>query len=300
MRVVSLLPSATELVCALGHSADLVGRSAECDFPPAVRSLPIVMAARAWDADAPSAAIDKRVSAARGRGESLYTLNVPLLRELRPEVLLTQDLCGVCSVTGDEVRAACDEAGIRPEVVSLTPRSLEDVWESARTVGAAVADPSAGVRLSESLRRRATGVEGSRVRPRVAVLEWLDPPIIAGLWTPEMIAAAGGESVLAEPRLPGVRCGWTDIAHEGPDLVLLSPCSFTVERTQRELEQPSVLAGLASLTPQLGTFVADEAYFSRPGPRLADGIDLLRHLISQETWSPPMPIRAYSPEGIAT
>jgi iron complex transport system substrate-binding protein len=298
MRVVSLLPSATELVCALGHTVDLVGRSAECDFPTAVRFLPIVMAARAWDGDASSAAIDARVSAARGRGESLYALDVPLLRELRPDLLLTQDLCGVCSVTGDEVTAACSEAGIRPAIVSLTPRSLDEVWDSARTVGAAIGDEAAGVRLSESLRRRAAA-GGPADRPRVAVLEWLDPPILSGLWTPEMILAAGGAPVLTEPGVPGVRCTWGAIAHAEPDLVVVSPCSFTVERTQRELEQPDTCAGLASLSPRLGTFVADEAYFSRPGPRLADGIDLLRHLISQETWTPPMPLRPLLPAGVA-
>jgi len=133
-----LLPSATEIVCALGHAADLVGRSAECDHPAEVRSLPVVMSARHWDPDTSSAVIDARVRTARGRGESLYSLDVALLRELRPDVLLTQDLCGVCSVTGSEVDAACAEAGIRPSVVSLTPRSLDEVWNSIETVGVAL------------------------------------------------------------------------------------------------------------------------------------------------------------------
>ena len=190
MRVVSLLPSATEIVCALGHPADLVGRSAECDHPAEVRSLPVVMAARAWDGAAPSAVIDARVRAARGRGESLYSLDVPLLRELRPDLLLTQDLCGVCSVTGSEVDAACAEAGIRPTVVSLTPRSLDEVWNSIETVGVALEDLEAGIRLAGELRRR-SAFRPADDPPIVAVLEWLDPPILAGLWTPDMILRAG-------------------------------------------------------------------------------------------------------------
>jgi iron complex transport system substrate-binding protein len=299
MRVLSLLPSATEIVCALGHTADLVGRSAECDFPTEVQSLPIVMAARVWDAGASSAAIDARVSAARARGESLYILSVPLLRALRPEVLLTQDLCGVCSVTGTEVTAACEEAGIDPTVVSLTPRSLDDVWASVETVATAIGDPEAGRLLARELRVRSLP-RGPGPGLKVAVLEWLDPPILAGLWTPEMVRAAGGIPVLTEGGVPGVHSGWSAIQRESPDLVLLSPCSFTVERTQQELDSAGVLERVASLTPRLGTFVADEAYFSRPGPRLADGVDLLRHLLYRDDWRPPMPVHALgSREAIA-
>jgi len=294
MRVVSLLPSATEIVCALGHGADLVGRSAECDYPEPVRTLPVVMEARAWDADASSGAIDARVTATRARGESLYTLNVPLLRRLRPELLLTQDLCGVCSVTGTEVTAACVAAGIRPAVVSLTPRSLEEVWSSVEAVAAALGDPVAGARLSGELRRRSMP-RGTGHAPRVAVLEWLDPPILAGLWTPDMIRAAGGIPVLTEAGVPGVRSDWTSLANSAPDLVVVSPCSFSVERTQHELVGSLLGEALESVAPPRGTYVVDEAYFSRPGPRLADGVDLLDHLISQEGWQPPMPVRAFAP-----
>jgi iron complex transport system substrate-binding protein len=290
MRVVSVLPSATEIVCALGHSRDLVGRSAECDYPASVGALPVVMSPRDGDSDSASGAIDARVSAARGRGESLYTLDVELLRELRPDLLLTQDLCGVCSVTGPEVDAACVKAGVRPQIVSLTPRSLAEVWASIETVAAALADPGAGARLANELRGRArfpTATGG----PKIAVLEWLDPPIVAGLWTPEMVTAAGGQPIGSQGQAPGVRTGWAEIAQERPDLVVVSPCSFSVERTRRELADLALRAELEGLAPRLGTFVADEAYFSRPGPRLADGIDLLRHLISQKDWRPPMPVR---------
>jgi len=248
------------------------------------------MAPRRWDSDAPSGAIDARVTAARGRGESLYTLDAELLRELQPELLLTQDLCGVCSVTGPEVDAACATAEVRPAIVSLTPRSLGDVWDSIETVATALQDPDAGVRLAEELRARTQRRE-SPGGLRVAVLEWLDPPIVAGLWTPEMITAAGGVPVGASARVPGVRTEWAQVARERPDLVVVSPCSFTVERTRRELSDPVLRTALDRISPSLGTYIADEAYFSRPGPRLADGVDLVRHLISREDWRPPMPVR---------
>src|SRR5208282_467185 len=194
MRVVSLLPSATEIVFALGHGSELVGRSVDCDFPDAARALPVVMHPRAWDNDAPSSVIDERVRRARSSGESLYELDMERLRELRPDLLLTQDLCGVCSVTEQEVGEACQRAGIHPEVVSLTPRTLEDVWRSVDVVGLALGDPAAGARLSRTLRSRSKRLP-SPTRPRVAVVEWLDPPILAGLWTPDVVEAAGGQPV---------------------------------------------------------------------------------------------------------
>jgi iron complex transport system substrate-binding protein len=292
LRVVSVLPSATEIVCALGHGDRLVGRSAECDYPESVHSLPVVMTPRHWDADAPSGEIDARVREARGRGESLYTLDVDLLRELRPDVLLTQDLCGVCSVTGPEVEAACARAGVRPAIVSLTPRTLEDVWSSVEIVGAAIGDRTSGTRLANQL-REASHPTPTANPPRIAVLEWLDPPLLSGLWTPTMITAAGGSPIGTETGAPGVRTDWTTIRKARPELVVVSPCSFSVERTERELEEPALRKELARLNPTLGTWLADEAYFSRPGPRLADGVALLRHLISREGWRPPMTVRPF-------
>ncbi len=298
MRIVSVLPSATEIVFALGRGDDLVGRSAECDFPEAVRSRPVVMYPRTLDADAPSGEIDARVAAARGRGESLYRLDTDRLRALRPDLLLTQDLCGVCSVTGDEVERACRAAGIRPTVVSLSPRRLDDVWGTVETIGSAVDAPEAGAALATSLRRRATAVDVVR-RPRVAVVEWTDPPILAGLWTPEIVRAAGGEPIGPTAGEPGVRTTWAELSAAGPDLVVVAPCSFSVDRAGVELDRPGTRAEIAAarLAPPLGLHLADEAYFSRPGPRLADGIDLLRHLLRGTHWTPPMPVRAVRPAG---
>jgi len=278
------------MVFALGHGSELVGRSSECDFPAAARRLPAVMRPRTWDADAPSAAIDARVRSARAQNESLYVLDIPLLRELQPDLLLTQDLCGVCSVTGPEVQSACAEAGVRPEVVSLTPRTLDEVWTSVEAVGRAVRDPAVGGRLAAKLRAR-TQPSAPRQPQRVAVVEWLDPPILAGLWASEMIHAAGATSLGPRPGEPGNRTTWEALAAQRPDLVVLSPCSFSVERTREELQDPHLRREVGRCEPApRGTFVADEAYFSRPGPRLADGVELLRHLLEGGDWSPPMPV----------
>ena len=290
MRIVSLLPSATEIVCALGAGSELVGRSEECDYPGSVRPLPVVMRARSWDADAPSAAIDARVSATRGAGESLYVLDVPALARLRPDVLLTQDLCGVCSVTESEVDAACRQAGVRPEIVSITPHNLEEVWRSVETVGAAIGRPDAASSLVAALRRRSASVGPATQGPLVAVVEWLDPPILAGLWTPEMVGRAGGRSWRVRTGEPGVRSDWSEVAAARPDLVILSPCSYRVDRTLRELRASPVRPMVDRTRPPMGLWIADEAYFSRPGPRLVEGVELVRDLLAGGSPSGPMSV----------
>ena len=292
MRVVSVLPSATEIVYALGHGSELVGRSAECDYPAAARSLPVVMAPRTWDADRPSREIDARVQRARGSGASLYELDVELLRRLEPDVILTQDLCGVCSVTDAEVAAACARADVAPLIVSLTPRTLPTVWQTVETVAKALDDPASGAALARQLRDRSEP-PGSKVRSRVAVVEWLDPPILAGLWTPDIVRAAGGMSIGPRRGRVGLRTDWASIGRSELDLLVLSPCSFSVERTLRELTDDRLRGSVSAVPAAKGIFVADEAYFSRPGPRLADGIDLVRHLLSGADWRPPMPVEGF-------
>jgi iron complex transport system substrate-binding protein len=293
MRVVSVLPSATEIVHALGHGSELVGRSAECDFPPEVGRLPVVMRPRTLDSDRPSREIDRRVREALGRNESLYELDIGLLRALAPELLLTQDLCSVCSVTDAEVAEALTEAGVAPRIVSLAPRTLEEVWTSFVTIGTALGDPSSGAHLLETAHdRTAFPPLGSSPR-RVAVVEWVDPPILAGLWTPDIIRAAGGVPIGPAPGTPGRTTSWAKLAAERPDLLILSPCSFSVPRTRRELNNPEVLQGVADSAPPLGTYLADEAYFSRPGPRLADGVRLIRDLLLGTRSKRPMPVERW-------
>jgi iron complex transport system substrate-binding protein len=293
MRVISLLPSATEIVYALGHGKELVGRSSECDFPPEVKALPEVMRPKVRDMDRSSRAIDDRVRGARSRNESLYDLDLEQLRALRPDLLLTQNLCGVCSVTEEEVTTACKRAGVSPRITSLTPTDLAEVWDSFETVGAALGDREAGA----SLARRAR--ESTPPRPStgrtIAVVEWLDPPILAGLWTPDLISAAGGVPVGPVRGEPGFGTSWSELAERAPDVLLLSPCSFSVARTKQELAgNPTLLREIHSVRPRAGTFIADEAHFSRPGPRLADGARLLRRILDHEPPTGPMPAELLS------
>jgi len=297
MRVVSLLPSATEIVHDLGAGASLVGRSEECDYPAAVRGLPVVMHAREWDADRPSREIDDRVRRVRGQGESLYELDLGELRSLAPDVVLTQDLCTVCSVTDSEVAAACRATGITPSIVTLGPRTLEEVWDSVETVGAALRIPERSRVLAADLRARTTMREPAAggALPVVAVVEWLDPPILAGLWTPDIVRCAGGTSLGVEAGVPGLRTTWGAIAATQPDLVVISPCSFSVERTRSELARSPVRPAVSRLTPRAGIWIADEAYFSRPGPRLAAGVELVCELLGGRAPRGPMPVERWEP-----
>jgi iron complex transport system substrate-binding protein len=276
VRVVSVLPSATEIVCALGEGASLVGRSEECDYPTQVEGLPVVMRARRRDGDRPSGEIDARVRDSLARAESLYTLDVPLIERLRPDLLLTQDLCRVCSVTEEEVAAACALAGLRPKVVSLSPRSLDEVWESIETIADALGAGPTGHRLAETLRARSTPRAGPTAR--VAVLEWIDPLIESGLWTPEMIGRAGASPYGTTSGKAAIPTSLEALEGDPPDLVIVSPCSFSVARTVRELQRSPLGPRLASWRLPRGVWIADEAYFSRPGPRLAEGLDLVDRL----------------------
>lgn len=296
MRVVSLLPSATEILHALGAGALMVGRSAECDFPRGVEDLPVVMRARAQDSGSSSAEIDARVQAVRGRGESLYVLDRLLLRSLRPDVLFTQDLCGVCSVTGDEVAEACRAAGINPRIVALTPRSLADVMDNIRSVGQAVGRAADAAKVAAALRARAQRVGGEvpRESPRVAVVEWLDPPILAGLWAADQITGAGGRPMEGiRSGTVGLRTGWADLVRAAPDITVVSPCSFPLDRTRRELRDPRLARALADLGGRV--WLADEAYFSRPGPRLWDGLELLGDLVDGVVPRAPFPVQSWPP-----
>ncbi len=281
MRIVSLLPSATEIVWAIGQGPSLVGRSDECDYPASVRSLPVVMRARAWDGERPSAEIDARVRRSLAGGESLYELDLDRLAQLRPDLLITQDLCAVCSVTEAEVQSSCAVAGIAPRIVSVSPRTLDDVVESFRTIAAAIGVPEAGDRLAREFTRRLGSVRPGEHSPTIAVLEWLDPPIVAGLWTIDLIERAGARPYGVARPAAHLRTTWDALEADPPDLVVVAPCSFPIERTRRELARdPNLSERLARIESRFGVLLADESYFSRPGPRLAGAPELLRQGLS--------------------
>ncbi len=272
LRIVSLLPSATEIVADLGCLDRLVGRSEECNFPPEAASLPVVSAARVDTSALPSGAIDAAVRESLLDGRSLYAVDRELLEQLQPDLIITQDLCRVCAVSSGELR---DVEALNVPILALDPRTLEGIEASVRTVADQLGVPEAGeretARMRQSIEATRRAVAGRRT-PRVAVLEWLDPPFAAGHWVPEMAEAAGGRELLGGAGEHSREVTWDDVRAAQPELIVLAPCGFTAERAAAE----------AHLVPSLGCRVVavhGDAYFSRPAPRVADGIALLAHLL---------------------
>jgi iron complex transport system substrate-binding protein len=282
MRIVSLVPSATEMLFALGLGPDLIAVTHECDYPEAARDLPKVTR----DVLPPglsSAEIDAAVKQRTLEGASIYELDDELLHDLRPDLIVTQALCSVCAVSYDDVRAIAGEIDSHPQVVALDPHTIGEVLGDARTLAQATDRKDAAAQLvrdaSARIDRVRLAVRGSR-RPRVAALEWLDPPFAAGHWTPQLIEYAGGEDVLGFAGEPSEERSWEEIKLVHPDIVIVMPCGFDVEFAHREAEMHrDQLAAVGA-----GEIVAVDAaaYFSRPGPRIVDGLELLAHILHPE------------------
>jgi iron complex transport system substrate-binding protein len=279
MRICSLLPSATEIVGHLGLTESLVGVSEECDWPSGVEVLPVVTASRVDPATLSGAEIDSAVRAAVAGGRSLYTVDEELLSGLAPDVILTQDLCTVCAVSGDDVATLCP---VGAEVISLNPMTLEGIASSVETLAVRLGVPGRGTAVAAEMRaaiaevRRA--VEG-RPRRRVFVAEWVDPPFAAGHWLPEMVAAAGGEDVLGLAGEPSFTTTWDAVAAERPELIVVATCGFDAQRGAEEAR------GLE--LPASAVAVDANAYYSRPAPRVADGVRQLGHLLHPEVCADP-------------
>lgn len=282
MRIVSLVPSATEMLFALGLGDDLVAVTHECDFPPAALELPKVTS-NALPEGMTAAEIDRAVKERTLTGESIYQLDADLLRELEPDLIVTQELCQVCAVSYSDVRAIAEELPGRPRVVSLDPTTVGEVLGDARTLAQATDRRDAAVKLvraaSERIDRIRLKVRGAR-RVRVAALEWLDPPFVAGHWTPQLIEFAGGEDVLGFPGEHSRECNWEEVAACSPDLVLIIPCGYDAPLAYREAEMHR--DQLASVGAGEVVAVDAAAYFSRPGPRIVDGLELLAHILHPE------------------
>jgi iron complex transport system substrate-binding protein len=276
MRIVSLLPSATEIVCDLGLGDLLVGRSAECDWPPPVSALPVVTAARVDTEQLDSASIDEAVRAALLEGLSLYAVDQELLEELRPDLIITQDLCRVCAVSSVEVGAL---RAVDAEVVSLDPRTIGEVEASVRQLtdrldacrsGTCEAGADVVAKMRRTIVAAMESVRGLPLR-RVFVAEWLDPPFAAGHWVPEMVDLAGGVDVLGRAGQPSYPTTWEQVAAERPELIVVAPCGFDAVRAEQEASRFSLPAPHVS--------VDANAYFSRPAPRIADGVAQLARII---------------------
>jgi iron complex transport system substrate-binding protein len=282
MRIVSLVPSATEMLFALGLGGDLVAVTHECDYPPAAGELPRVTR-DVLPQGLSSAQIDAAVKERTLAGESIYELDVELLHELGPDLIVTQALCAVCAVSYDDVREIAEELGSQPMVISLDAHTVGEVLGDARTLAQATGTKDAAVELvhdaSARIDRVRLAVRGTE-RPRVAALEWLDPPFVAGHWTPQLIEYAGGDDVLGLAGEHSEERSWEEIRAARPEVVVVMPCGFDAELAYREAEMyRDELAAIGA-----GKVVAVDAasYFSRPGPRIVDGVELLAHILHPE------------------
>lgn len=285
MRIVSLLPSATEVICQLGLEGELVGVTHECDYPPSVRRLPKVTRTLI-PAAATSREIDSLVRERLRTERALYTLDVPLLAELQPDLIVTQALCDVCAVAESEVNAAACSLPGPPRVINLGPTSLGEVFDCLRIVGDAAGIAERAELAIAQLRERVAAVaartEKVAYRPRVVVLEWIDPPFSSGHWSPELVRLAGGAEVVGTAGERSRTIGWQQIVAAAPEAMLIACCGFDVERTRADLpilrdypgwsDLPCVRSGRVYL-------VDGSAYFSRPGPRLVDSLEILAHAL---------------------
>lgn len=287
MRIVSLLPSATEIVCALGLQDALVGVTHECDWPPEVRNLPHVTRSLI-PAGASSRQIDALVRERLETGRALYTLDEPILAALNPELIVTQALCDVCAVAEDEVRQAALRLPARPRVINLEPATLEDVLLSIHQVAeaAGVAERAAGVVARLRARRDAVVQRAAAVDPpRVAVLEWIDPLFCCGHWTPELVALAGGQEGLGIAARPARTISWSELRDWQPEVLVLACCGYSIEQTLADLPSLRAHPGWSELPcVRSGRVwaVDGSAYFSRPGPRLLDSLEILAHIIDPQ------------------
>ncbi len=283
-RIVSLLPAATEIVAALGATNRLVGISHECDYPPAVCSLPRVTRTSV-EASQPSGAIDRAMARAKASGVSPIRLDREALRLLAPDVILGQSVCAVCAVGGGELAGALAVLDRKPRVVTLHAHTLDGVFADIRRVGEALELADEAEELVDGMRYRLRRLQERRAEhtthdtPRTLVLEWLDPPYVAGHWVPELVTAAGGEDVGADPGEPSRPRTWRELAALAPDVVVVAPCGFDVPRAQREYAAV-IDRDARVLFHRRVEFLDGNAYTSRPGPRLADAAELLSQLIS--------------------
>ena len=287
-RIVSLLPSATEIVCALGLDTDLLGVTHECDYPAFVHTLPKVTRTLIPH-DASSADIDALVRDRLKTQSALYTLDLPALETIRPDLIVTQALCDVCAVAEDEVRAAACHLPGQPAVVNIEPRTLADVFSAIVEVARAAGVTERAKAVVDGLRARvATVVERSRsraARPRVALLEWLDPPFSCGHWSPELVRLAGGIEGLGREGEASRRLAWHEVVAWQPEVVVVACCGFDIERTMQDVASLPDIPGWNDL-PAVRTgrvFAVDGSqYFSRPGPRLVDSLEILAHAIDPD------------------
>jgi iron complex transport system substrate-binding protein len=303
MRIVSLLPSTTEIVFALGLGDALVGVTHECDYPPEAADKPVVTASTIDHEGASAMEIDAAVSAQLHAGLNLYRLDEPLLQALRPDLILTQELCAVCAVSADEVRRVVRGLATATRVLAVEPTSLDDILASILLLGQATGREERALELVAGLRVRVERVREqareARRRPRVALLEWIDPPYGAGHWVPELIALAGGSAGLGALGVPARRISWGEVIGFAPEVIVVACCGMGIAATLAEAREllpartgwealPAVRAGRVYITD-------GSSYFSRPGPRIVESLELLAELVHPDLFAGSAPQRSYVP-----
>jgi iron complex transport system substrate-binding protein len=285
MRVVSLLPSATEILFALGFDNEVVGVSHECDFPAQARTKRVVIHSR-LPHDAPPAEIDRLVREYVSRGESLYSVDAEALAELEPDLIITQDLCQVCAASPDDLATTLARFPEPPEVLCLNPQDLGDVWRDILWVGEATCRGHEAEALLKKIGTRLGELEcqldGVEHRPRVAILEWLEPFYVAGHWVPEMIEIAGGKDALGRKRTPSFRVSASDVIDAAPEILLIAQCGYSAQQARNEyraMSFPKDWSAIPAVRNSRVYAMDASGYFSRPGPRLMTGIEALARIM---------------------
>lgn len=290
-RIVSFLPSATEIACALGLSDSLLGITHECDYPPEVKSKPVVVRNVLPIEQMNQSEIDRAVAERMRAGLSLYQIDEKLLQEIAPDLILTQDLCQVCAPSGNEVSQVLKSLPKTPEILWMTPRSVSEIFDNIRDLGAATGRIDEAARLVDDCTARLDALSAltskAATRPRVFCMEWLDPVYASGHWVPELVQAAGGVDEIGRAGGESVRVSWDDIDAFAPEVLVLMPCGFNLEQTMKQvwsvfsspnprfLDLPAVRNGRVYA-------VDANSYFARPGPRVVEGAELLASLIHPE------------------
>ncbi len=291
-RIVSFLPSATEMACALGLGDQLVGITHECDYPPEVEGKPVVVRNVLPIEKMNQPEIDAAVTQRMRDGLSLYQVDEKLLQELAPDIILTQDLCQVCAPSGNEVTQALQLLPKKPQILWLTPKSLEEIFDNLRELGGATGRMKEAQELIAAGRTRlekvAAVTRNLSYRPRVFCMEWLDPVYCSGHWMPEMVEIAGGVDALARKGTDSVRIPWNDVLEWAPEILIVTPCGFNLDKVIEQTPQLFNNPGWSELPAVRNSrvYAVDaNSYFARPGPRVVEGTELLAHLFHPELFS---------------
>ena len=288
-RIVSLLPSATEIVCAVGGEKNLVGRSHECDFPSNIRNLPICTKARI-SSSAKSDEIDRGVKKLLSDALSIYEVDVKLLVDIKPDLIVTQDQCEVCAVTKKEVQEALSQMlSHSAPIVTLTANDVAGIWDDIRRTAQAMGLVANGIDIVQGLIKRLDGIKREtnhiRQRPKVACIEWISPLMLAGNWVPELVSAAGGENILAITGIHSPYINWEEFLELDPDIIVVMPCGFNLPRTRIEMSSITAFSEWSRLSAvqSNAVYITDgNQYFNRPGPRVIESAEILAEIFHPE------------------